>query len=95
MDWSHGLLGQEEGTLFGRLSVFAGGLSLEAAESVCAGGDLEREAILDLLSYLVDKSLVTVREVGGEARYGLLETVRQYGLEKLSGVNEEEGILSL
>jgi DNA-binding CsgD family transcriptional regulator/tetratricopeptide (TPR) repeat protein len=89
MDWSHELLSEEERALFRRLSVFVGGFSLEAAESVCAGEDLEPDEVLGLLSRLVDKSLVVVREVGGETRYRLLETVRQYGGEKLDGSGEE------
>ena len=88
MDWSHELLLEEERTLFRRLSVFAGGYSLEAVESVCAGEELEREEVLELLSHLVDKSLVVVREEGGEASYRLLETVRQYGWERLSESDE-------
>jgi predicted ATPase/DNA-binding CsgD family transcriptional regulator len=90
MDWSHELLSEEERALFRRLSVFAGGFTLEAAESVCAGEELERNEVLQLLSHLVDKSLVTAREESGEARYHLLETVRQYGREKLSDLGEEE-----
>ncbi len=89
IDWSHELLGREEQALFRRLSVFAGGFTLAAAESVCAGEDLEREEVLELLSHLVDKSLVLVAERDGEARYRLLETVRQYGGEKLDGAGEE------
>ena len=89
MDWSHELLSEDERVLFRRLSVFAGGFSLRAAESVCAGEDLEREEVLELLSHLVDKSLVVAREEGGEARYRLLETVRQYGREKLDESGEE------
>jgi predicted ATPase/DNA-binding NarL/FixJ family response regulator len=88
MDWSHELLSREERVLFRRLSVFAGGFSLEAAESVCAGEKLERDEVLELLSNLVDKSLVIMREEGGEGRYRLLETVRQYGWEKLSESGE-------
>jgi predicted ATPase/DNA-binding CsgD family transcriptional regulator len=88
MDWSYELLSDEEQTLFCRLSVFAGGFTLEAAESVCAGEDLEHDEVLDLLSQLVDKSLVIMREESGEARYHLLETVRQYGQEKLSESGE-------
>jgi len=88
MDWSHELLSEEELALFRRLSVFAGGFTLEATESVCAEEELERNEVLQLLSHLVDKSLVTVREVSGEARYHLLETVRQYGWEKLSESGE-------
>jgi predicted ATPase/DNA-binding CsgD family transcriptional regulator len=83
MDWSHELLGRKERILFRRLSVFAGGFSLEAAESVCIGADVERDEVLGLLSHLIDKSLVVAREDGGETRYRLLETVRQYGREKL------------
>jgi predicted ATPase/DNA-binding CsgD family transcriptional regulator len=90
MDWSHELLPEEERVLFRRLSVFAGGFTLEAAESVCAGEELVRDDVLDLLSHLVDKSLVTAREEDGEARYRLLETVRQYGWEKLSESGEAE-----
>ena len=89
MDWSHELLPEEEHELFRRLSVFAGGFTLEAAESVCAGEDLQRNEVLELLSHLVDKSLIIVREESGEARYHLLETVRQYGWEKLSESGEE------
>jgi predicted ATPase/DNA-binding CsgD family transcriptional regulator len=88
MDWSHDLLPEQERILFRRLSVFAGGFTLEAAESVCAGEDLERDGVLELLSHLVDKSLVIMREESGEARYRLLETVQQYSWEKLSESGE-------
>jgi len=81
MDWSYELLSEQERILFRRLSVFSGGFTLKAAESVCAGEHLERNEVLDLLSHLVDKSLVMVRENGGQTRYRLLETVRQYGRE--------------
>jgi DNA-binding CsgD family transcriptional regulator/tetratricopeptide (TPR) repeat protein len=92
MDWSHELLSREQRTLFRRLSVFAGGFRLEAAEAVCSGllpdGELEQGEVLDGLSRLVDKSLVAVGEKDGEARYRLLETVRQYGQEKLERSGE-------
>jgi predicted ATPase/DNA-binding CsgD family transcriptional regulator len=86
IDWSFELLSREERVLFRRLSVFAGGFTLETAEAVCAGEDIEAHEVLDLLSHLVEKSLVLVAEQqGGEgARYRLLETVRRYGWEKLS-----------
>jgi predicted ATPase/DNA-binding CsgD family transcriptional regulator len=87
IDWSHDLLGQKEQILFRRLSVFAGGFTLDAAEAVCAGGDLQRDEALDLLTHLVDKSLVLIEEHSGEPRFQLLQTVRQYGREKL----EESG----
>jgi len=89
MDWSHDLLSGPERALFRRLSVFADGFSLDAAESVCAEDDLGRGGVLELLSHLVDKSLVIAREAGGEARYRLLETVRQYGQEKLHRSEDE------
>jgi non-specific serine/threonine protein kinase len=94
IDWSHELLSQKEQVLFRRLSVFAGGFTLEAAEAVCAGEDLEGEEVLDLLMPLVDKSLVLVaqQQQSSEARYRLLETVRQYGQEKLNESGEEPAI---
>jgi predicted ATPase/DNA-binding CsgD family transcriptional regulator len=88
MDWSHDLLSENEQVLFRRLSVFAGGFTLEVAEQVCAGEGIERDDILDLLSRLVDRSLVVVEERGDAARYRLLETIRQYGQEKLNESTE-------
>jgi len=87
MDWSYDLLSEEEKVLFGRLSVFAGGFTLEAEEEVCGGGSIGEGEVLDLLTSLVDKSLVAFEERDGEARYGMLETVRQYASGKL----EESG----
>ncbi len=82
LDWSHDLLSEDEKKLFGRLSVFAGGWTLEAAEAVGAGGSIEEAEILDLLSGLVEKSLVVARGSGrGGARYRMLEPIRQYGRE--------------
>jgi predicted ATPase/DNA-binding CsgD family transcriptional regulator len=89
MDWSHELLPEQERILFRRLSVFVGGFTLRAAESVCTGEDLERNEVLDLLSHLVDKSLVMVRENGGQTSYRLLETVRQYGRERVEESEDE------
>jgi DNA-binding CsgD family transcriptional regulator/Tfp pilus assembly protein PilF len=88
MDWSYGLLDDAEWALYRRLSVFAGGFTLGAAEGVCAGENLESEEVLDLLASLVDKSLVLVAEQAGEARYRLLETALQYASEKLDGAGE-------
>jgi non-specific serine/threonine protein kinase len=85
VDWSYELLTGQEQALFVRLSVFAGGFTLEAAEAVCTGGTITDEAVLDLLMRLVDKSLVTAeQQAGGSARYSLLETLRQYGRERLA-----------
>ena len=84
VDWSYDLLSEPERRLLGRLSVFAGGWTLEAAEEVCAGDGIERDDIVDLLSGLVDKSLVIVEEdAGGDRRYRFLETIRQYGRDRL------------
>ncbi len=66
-----------------RLAVFAGGFTLEAAEEICAGEALEEGEVIDLVTHLIDKSLVGFDEQNGQARYRLLETVRQYGLERL------------
>jgi len=87
MDWSHDLLTDPERALLRRLSVFAGGWTLEAAEAVCADEAVPREAVLDLLTHLVDKSLVDV-DAGTPPRYMMLETVRQYGREKLLAAAE-------
>ena len=89
LDWSYELLEADERELFGRLSVFAGGFTLEAAEAVGAGGQTEVVEILDILTRLVDKSLVLVVERSGEARYRLLEPVSQYAREKLWESGEE------
>ena len=94
MDWSYDLLSEKERVLLRRLSVFAGGWTLEAAEAVCSGNGVEASTILDLLTSLVDKSLVNVEPQGGEARYGLLETVRQYGHERLQESGESGDALS-
>jgi predicted ATPase/DNA-binding CsgD family transcriptional regulator len=88
MDWSHELLGQKERVVFRRLSVFAGGFTLKAAESICAGEQLQRDEVLESLSQLVDKSLVMAQEPDGTARYRLLETIRQYGRERLEEAGE-------
>jgi predicted ATPase/DNA-binding SARP family transcriptional activator/DNA-binding CsgD family transcriptional regulator len=92
LDWSHELLDEPERELFGQLSVFAGGLTLEAAEAVGAGSGIGEDDVLDLLSRLVDKSLV-VAEAGaqGASRYRMLDPVRLYARERLeeSGKAEE------
>ena len=88
MDWSYDLLSEPERSVWRRLSVFAGGWTLAAAERVCAGPDVDAAAVLNLLSSLVDKSLVMVAEQAGQARYHMLETIRQYGAEKLRETGE-------
>ena len=91
LNWSHDLLTESEQLLLHRLSVFAGGWTLEAAEAVCAGPGVETWEVLDLLGGLVNKSLVLLDEAGpnGEhERYRLLETVRQYAHEHLVAARE-------
>lgn len=83
IDWSHNLLSDAERNLFRRLSVFAGGWTLEAAEAVCTGEGIAESEILDLLSRLIDRSLVTVEDSSSSARYRFLETLRQYAHERL------------
>jgi len=84
IDWSYNLLSEDERLLLQRLSVFAGGCTLEAAEAVCVGDGVEADNVLDLLMQLVNKSLViSEREQGREARYQMLETIRQYASERL------------
>lgn len=91
IDWSHDLLTEPERILFRRLAVFAGGFTLEAVEAVCSEGELKRSDILDLVGRLVDKSLVNLEQVSGtiETRYRLLETIRHYALERLTGWEDE------
>ena len=84
------MLGGLEQRLFGRLSVFAGSWTLEAAEVICSGNGLEEGSILDLLARLVDKSLVVVEVGESEARYRLLEPIRQYARERLTVVRAVE-----
>lgn len=90
VDWSHALLTDPERVLFRRLSAFMGGFDLAAAQEVCSGDALPRHQILDQLTLLVDKSLVVAETVGGRTRYRLLETVRQYALEKLGESGEAD-----
>ena len=88
IDWSHDLLMPEEQVLLRRLSVFAG-WSLEMAEKVCADADIPAAGILDLIAALVDKSLVVVEsEVLGQARYRLLDTIREYAVGRLAEAGE-------
>ena len=89
LDWSHELLSEPEKVLFRRLSVFAGGWTLKAAETVASGDGVEEEVVLDLLSGLVEKSLALAEEHGGSGlRYRMLEPVKQYAREKLEEAGE-------
>ncbi|SRR5579884_626936 len=83
IDWSYDLLSETERTLLRRLSVFMGGWTLEAAEAICAGEGIEEWEVLDLLTSLVDKSLVVYEGPEPSTRYRLLETIRQYARDRL------------
>jgi predicted ATPase/DNA-binding SARP family transcriptional activator len=88
LDWSFDLLSEEERRMLARLSVFRGGATLAAIAAVCLDGDEGRA--LDLVERLADASLLLVRRLDGEARYDLLETVRQYAAERLEELGAEE-----
>ena len=92
IDWSYDLLTAAERRLFERLSVFAGGFTLDAVEAVCPGSGIDAAEVLDLLSRLVERSLVLAeqQEDGGATRYRLLETMRVYGLDRLAERGETD-----
>jgi predicted ATPase/DNA-binding SARP family transcriptional activator len=92
MEWSFGLLKAREQVLLNRLSVFAGSFTLESAEAVAAGQSLGVEDILDGVGGLVDKSLIVMEPGEGVARYRLLETVRQYGAERIAEAGEASAV---
>ena len=89
LDWSFDLLPSVEQILLRRLAVFAAGCTLDTAEAVCSGEGISDGQVLDLLSSLVDKSFIVAETTGrAHARYRLLETIREYALEKLSQAGE-------
>jgi predicted ATPase/class 3 adenylate cyclase/DNA-binding CsgD family transcriptional regulator len=92
VDWSHALLTQPERVLLRRLAVFMGGFNFDAAQAVAGHDEVERFQVLDQLTLLVDKSLVVADDAGGRTRYRLLETVRQYALEKLGESGEADAV---
>src|SRR2546430_6511007 len=88
IEWSHALLTEQEQILFRRLAVFAGGFTIDAVEVVAQGGAISARDVLDLLSGLVDKSLGLLETEALEARYRMLETIRQFARERLEEVGE-------
>jgi predicted ATPase len=93
-DWSHALLSRAEQLLFRRLSIFRGGFTLDAVEVICTGDGLDRRRVLDVLTQLVDRSLVIADEIAGGTRYRLLEVVRQYADERRLEADTADGDLA-
>jgi predicted ATPase len=92
IDWSYDLLSEHEQRLLARLSVFAGGCSRDSAETVCAGEPIGGSGVFRLLARLVDQSLVVTERDGPDTRYRLLETIREYGEERLGELGEAEAV---
>jgi predicted ATPase/class 3 adenylate cyclase/DNA-binding CsgD family transcriptional regulator len=92
VDWSYALLTEPERILFRRLAAVMGGADLGAIQAIGSDGDVQRHQVLDLLTLLVDKSLVVTEENAGRTRYRLLETMRQYALEKLGESGEADAV---
>jgi predicted ATPase/DNA-binding XRE family transcriptional regulator len=90
IDWSYDLLSPTEQTLFRRLSVFVNGWTFEAAEFVCSDTNIKSEDVLDLLTQLVNKSLVYTEEIQSQTRYHVLEIIRQYANQKLKESDENK-----
>src|SRR5262249_45979359 len=84
VSWSYDLLQENEQIVLDRLSVFAGGFDLEAAQAVCGAGPLAPQDVLDLVTSLVEKSLVMVEQEIDGSRYGLLETIKEFAREHLA-----------
>jgi predicted ATPase/class 3 adenylate cyclase len=91
VDWSYNLLSKKERTLFQHLSVFTGGWTMEAAEQICSSDEIKSGDILDLLTLLVDKSLVVAEPVK-TTRYRMLETIREYALEKAQAFCDSDNL---
>lgn len=93
--WSYDLLADAEAQLFRRLSVLVGGFTLELAESVGHGQAVPAETVADVLAHLVQKSLVIVNHLGTSTRYGFLESIRTFALQRLAeaGEHEKDGIV--
>lgn len=92
IEWSYELLAPEERTLFNRLAAFSGGFNLESAEIICSGEGVEDWEVLDIITRLVNKSLLTTESEQDQLRYRLLETLRSYGGEQLTKSGEVDNI---
>jgi predicted ATPase len=95
IEWSYNLLSENDKALFVRLAVFSGGFDIEAAEEVCSDDQLPRETVLDMLSRLVDRSMVyTIKGMDQSMRYNRLETLRQFAQQKLRSRKQEDAIMN-
>lgn len=94
IDWSHDLCTEPERLLWARASVFSGSFDLDAAEHVCAGGDLPADDVLEVVDGLLDKSILQREEHAGSVRYRMLESVREYGADRLRGSGELAAVRS-
>ncbi len=92
IDWSYDLLGEETAAVFRRLSVFAGGFDLAAAEAVGVDEAIQDWQVLDHIDQLVDKSLIVAAHHGGQTRFRMLEPIRQYGQERLAAAGEADAV---
>ncbi|WP_189251895.1 ATP-binding protein [Lentzea flava] len=93
IEWSHGLCSDQEKLLWARLSVFAGGFELDAVEAVCSGGGLAGEDVLGTLASLLDKSILAADQHADVMRYRMLETIREFGVERLKDTGEYDDLL--
>ncbi|MFC3897524.1 ATP-binding protein [Lentzea rhizosphaerae] len=93
IEWSHGLCSERERQLWARLSVFAGGFELDAAEQVCCAGGLATEDVLSTVTSLLDKSILVAEQHGDVMRYRMLETIREFGVEQLQHTGEHAELL--
>lgn len=89
IDWSYELLADSEKTAFSRLSVFAGGFTLESAEAIVGADGIDPTAVLDLITELANKSLLVVDQSSTTPRFRMLETIRQYAFEKLDNATRQ------
>ncbi|MGW4962940.1 LuxR C-terminal-related transcriptional regulator [Nonomuraea sp. NPDC004186] len=92
VDWSYDLCSEEERTLWERLSVFSGGCGLDAIEHVCSEGGIAPESLMDLLTQLVDKSIVQRRGQASDVRFEMLDTLRQYGWKRLVASGQDQAL---
>ena len=93
IDWSYDLCTDDERVFWARASVFAGGFGVDAAEEVCSGGDLPREAVLDVVQSLVEKSVLVRSDNNGRVRFRMLEPIREHGQARLRDLGEHEEVV--